>query len=151
MTCLLNILLLSKTTKIRGIWKQSHSPHLNDHLPHVASGEWVGQRWVSLITFMFSTSDPNKQRVYCWLWLGFRSSICSFLLWIQDCLSRPDSHLVMTVLSLKLMCVPRINKINIRSHVDSSCCSSMLLCIASVERDKMQIKHSVSCCKHSCK
>jgi len=28
-----------------GLWKQSHSPHSNGHSPHVASGEWVGQRW----------------------------------------------------------------------------------------------------------
>jgi len=26
------------------IWKQIHSPHLNEHSTHVASGEWVGQR-----------------------------------------------------------------------------------------------------------
>ena len=35
-------LTLFKTSQFWNIWKLSHSPHLNGHSPHVASGEWVG-------------------------------------------------------------------------------------------------------------
>jgi len=49
----------TKTSKFWDIWKQSHSPHLNFHSPHVASGEWVGHRWFNVINRM----TTNLQRV----------------------------------------------------------------------------------------
>jgi len=37
--------ILFKTTQFWDVRKVSHLPRLNGHSPHVASGEWVGQRW----------------------------------------------------------------------------------------------------------
>ena len=39
------------------IWKRSNLPHLNGHSPHVANGEWVGQRCSN--TLLLS-------RMMCW-------------------------------------------------------------------------------------
>ena len=58
MTCLLNILFLSQTTKFWGIWKQSHSPH-------VASGEWVGQRWSRLGVHNSNLTAGQKKGLIC--------------------------------------------------------------------------------------
>ena len=39
-------LICSQTSYFLSIWKSTHSPHLNDHSPHVVNEEWVGQRWL---------------------------------------------------------------------------------------------------------
>ncbi len=39
-----NIVILFKTSQFSNIRRQIHSPHSKEHSPHVANGEWVGQR-----------------------------------------------------------------------------------------------------------
>jgi hypothetical protein len=34
------------------VFGKNHSPHLNGYSPHVASGEWVGQRWSRQLTIL---------------------------------------------------------------------------------------------------
>jgi hypothetical protein len=53
-------LFSQKTYNFVGVWKQSHLQHLNGYSPHVASGVWVGQRWILINqnTFAEPLTEP---------------------------------------------------------------------------------------------
>ena len=45
--------LLSKSAKISFFLEKFHSPHSISHSPNVASGEWVGQRWIKWLKLSY--------------------------------------------------------------------------------------------------
>jgi len=76
-----------------GIWKQSHSPHLNGHSPHVACGEWVGQcwsrlRWIDI--FMKDNQTWIKWRVVNWIVIRCCGRSSSFVHSSSSLASCPD-------------------------------------------------------------
>ena len=68
--------------------EKSHSPHLNGHLPHVASDEWVGQRWFRMVFLnigewpLFTSKGkikfggPERPELYC-VYQGFLDPLYS--------------------------------------------------------------------------
>jgi len=76
-----------KTFKFWYVWKQSHWPHLKVHSPHVASGEWVGQRCNSF----FSTENYTAEWHLIWVILHHDN-------WFLDGRFKSSSYQVLGVL-----------------------------------------------------